>query len=56
MKPSLSRSENLTASHTASLADQGQPLTPFRWLLLLGFPPDVAAHIMAPDVFSAGGV
>lgn len=53
MKPSLSRSENLTASHTA---ENDQPLTPFRWLLLLGFPPDVAAHIMAPDVFSAGGV
>lgn len=49
MKPSLT-----SASQTA--ADNDQPLTPFRWLLLLGFPPDVAAHIMAPDVFRADGV
>ncbi|MBC8041169.1 MAG: hypothetical protein H7Y06_11550 [Opitutaceae bacterium] len=51
MKPSLSRSCAFAASQTAS-ADQDQPLTPFRWLLLLGFPPDVAAHIIAPEVFT----
>jgi len=52
MKPSLASS---SASQTAA-AENDQPLTPFRWLLLLGFPPDVAAHIMAPDVFRADGV
>lgn len=55
MKPSLSRSQAVAASQT-SPAVHDQPLTPFRWLLLLGFPPDVAAHIMAPEVFSADGV
>lgn len=28
-----------------------EPLTPFRWLVLLGFPPEVAAHILAPETF-----
>jgi len=50
MKPSLAHSQTSSASPTAA-AENDQPLTPFRWLLLLGFPPDVAAHIMAPDVF-----
>ena len=50
-----SRSQAVAASQT-SPAVHDQPLTPFRWLLLLGFPPDVAAHIMAPEVFSADGV
>lgn len=53
MKPSLARTH--TTAHAAS-AENDQPLTPFRWLLLLGFPPDVAAHIMAPEVFSDASV
>ncbi|HTJ78022.1 MAG TPA: hypothetical protein VL357_03425 [Rariglobus sp.] len=28
-----------------------QPITSFRWLLLLGIPPAIAAHLLAPDVF-----
>ena len=52
MKPSLARTH--TTAHTAA-AENDQPLTPFRWLLLLGFPADVAAHIMAPEVFSDVG-
>ena len=54
MKPSLARAQASSASHTAAV-ETNQPLTPFRWLLLLGFPPDVAAHIMAPEVFSDVG-
>lgn len=53
MKPSLSHSEASATSTVSSLDSQGAPLTPFRWLLLLGFPPAIAAHILAPDVFSA---
>lgn len=47
-------SRPLEAARTYAHSSQpDESLTPFRWLVLLGFPPDVAAHILAPEVFCA---
>lgn len=50
-----SQSTRSTSATTRPYAHSSspEPLTPFRWLILLGFPPEVAAHILEPEVFGA---
>ncbi|MFA6287310.1 MAG: hypothetical protein WC661_07960 [Opitutaceae bacterium] len=49
---------SLTSSPSSSIQSSvsEEPFTPFHWLLVLGFPPSLAAHVLAPDTFQADDV